>query len=157
MSNRLWIYQSDRVLSEADTETLLSRMQEFCHNWQAHGQALHAKAEVKENLFLFLSVDEKVAEATGCSIDSSVHFLHQVAADLNIDFFNRLNTVYLVDGEPNIVHSSKLGALYQKGEIAEETIFFNPLIPNDKQFDSKWKVPFLEHWAYRNIKQSNPA
>ena len=157
MSSRLWIYQSDRVLSEEDSSILLSRMQEFCNNWQAHGQALHAKVEVLENVFLFLSVDEKIAEATGCSIDSSVHFLQKVAADLNIDFFNRLNTVYLEEGEPKIVHAAKLDALYQGGEITEDTIFFNPLIPNDTDLKSNWKIPLSAHWAYRNIKKPKLA
>jgi hypothetical protein len=157
MSNRLWIYQCDRILSEEDASSLTSRMQEFCDNWQAHGKQLEAKAQVLENAFLILSVNEALAEATGCSIDSSVHFLQKVAADLNIDFFNRLNAVYLDNDKAVIVHSSKLDDLYQAGKIQDETIFFNPLIQSDSQFVSTWKIPFSEHWSYRNVKQNNPA
>ena len=157
MSNRLWIYQCDRVLNEEDASSLTSRMQEFCDNWQAHGKLLEAKAQVLENTFLILSVNEALAEATGCSIDSSVHFLQKVAGELSIDFFNRLNIVYLDNDEVVIVHASKLDDLYQAGKIQDETIFFNILIQSDSQFVPTWKIPFSEHWSYRNVKQNNPA
>lgn len=155
MSNRLWIYQCDRVLSEEDVSTLKANMQHFCNNWQAHGQPLEAKAQVLENTFLILSVNEQLAEATGCSIDSSVHFLQKVANELNIDFFNRLNVVYKNNEGVQVVHSSALSDLFASGKINKDTIFYNPLIQSDKDFVSNWEIPFHEHWSYREVSTKN--
>lgn len=153
MANRIWIYQSDRVLNAKEQTIIQESMDVFCGNWMAHGKDLEAKSYIKDDVFLILMVDEQIAEATGCSIDSSVHFITKLAKELNIDFFNRLNTVYQTENSIEIIHSSKLDALYQEGKINEDTIFLNPLVQSEEELESKWAIPFSKHWAYRMVNQ----
>lgn len=153
MANRIWIYQSDRILSDQEVEFMERNLMEFCKNWSAHGKNLESSFSIKHNIFLVLMVNEALAEATGCSIDSSVQFIRNLATEINVDFFNRLNTVYEKDHALHIAHSSQLDALYQNGEIHEDTLFINPLIQSEKDFETQWKIPFSKHWSYRQVKQ----
>jgi hypothetical protein len=47
-------------------------------------------------------VNEDIESASGCSIDSSVRFVKSLGAELNIDFFNRLNVLVIENQEPVI-------------------------------------------------------
>ena len=145
--NRVWIYQADRFFTEPELEIVEAKLKAFILEWTAHGSQLSAKVEVVYNLFIVLSVDENVAQVTGCSIDKSVHMLKDIEQTIQIDLFNRLLVTYRDDqGDLQIVSRDVFDALYQQGVVDEHTIVFNNMIQSPEEFESKWEVPLKDSW-----------
>ena len=64
-SSRVWIYQSDRVLTEQELVFVKQRLLEFCNNWKAHQVHLKSSYQVLHNRFIILLVDEQQVNASG--------------------------------------------------------------------------------------------
>ncbi|MGN6639512.1 MAG: ABC transporter ATPase, partial [Mucilaginibacter sp.] len=89
--SRVWIYQSNRELTDNETSRLLDLLNKFAAEWTAHNHQLKAKAEIRYNRFIVLIVDESQAGASGCSIDKSVNFLKGLEQEFGISLFDRFN------------------------------------------------------------------
>ena len=76
--SKIWIYQSNRKLTEDEVTAITKKCQEFVENWAAHGTSLEASFLLKYNRFIIFAVNQAVQNATGCSIDASVHFIQQL-------------------------------------------------------------------------------
>jgi len=145
--NKVWIYQSDRILTDSEVAAITTELITFIDSWTAHGSALAGKAVVKENLFVILEVDERQAGVTGCSIDKSVHFLKSLGQKYNIDFFDRMKVTYRsTDGKAMLVSRNEFESLLKDGVINENTIVFNNLVQNAEELASKWELPFKDSW-----------
>jgi hypothetical protein len=139
--SRVWVYQSDRKLT--DTEALQAQvlLDNFTTGWTAHNNQLLAKAEIRYNRFLILIVDESQAGASGCSIDKSVNFMKHLEQQFGINLFDRFNLAYR-DGEEIIsVPRHQFEDLLKAGKINTETIVFNNLAQNITELQTKWEVP----------------
>ena len=96
-SSKVWVYQAERNLSSEEVAVADKAIEQFTEQWAAHSQELKAKGAILHQRFLVLMVDESQANASGCSIDSSVHFVQELGKHLSIDFFDRLNIAYNVN------------------------------------------------------------
>src|SRR6195952_6127637 len=92
--SRVWIYQSDKQLYDAQVNELQQQLDNFTAEWTAHNHQLKAKAEIRYNRFLILIVDETQAGASGCSIDKSVNFMKKIEQQFGINLFDRFNLAY---------------------------------------------------------------
>src|ERR1700712_1888920 len=92
--SRVWIYQSDKQLSDENVSALQQQLDSFTTGWTAHNSQLKAKAEIRYNRFIILIVDESQAGASGCSIDKSVNYMKQIEQQFNINLFDRFNLAY---------------------------------------------------------------
>lgn len=146
---RLWVYQSNRSLTNDEVKVISQQGKQFINDWSAHGAQLTAAFEVLYNRFVVISVDEQQASASGCSIDKSVQFIKELEKQFGIDFFDRLQVVYRkADG----LESCSLAAfekLATEGEVNEKTVVFNNMVASKKEFDSNWEVPVAESWHKR--------
>lgn len=144
---RIWIYQANRFLSNDEALSIKVDLDNFVANWTAHGSELAGKAEIVNNLFLVLEVDEEVAGVTGCSIDKSVHFIKSLGDKYTIDFFDRMRVAYIDDkGTIQIASRDQFSALVKDNVVNLSTIVFNNLIQTSEEFDKNWKIPFAESW-----------
>ncbi|MFD0765141.1 ABC transporter ATPase [Mucilaginibacter lutimaris] len=144
--SRVWIYQSDRKLTDAETLQAQVLLDNFTTGWTAHNNQLLAKAEIRYNRFLILFVDESLAGASGCSIDKSVNFMKQLEQQFGINLFDRFNLAYR-DGEEIVsVPRHQFEDLLKVGVINTETIVFNNLVQNVTELQTKWEVPFKDSW-----------
>lgn len=144
--SRVWVYQSDRKLTDAETLQAQVLLDNFTTGWTAHNNQLLAKAEIRYNRFLILFVDESQAGASGCSIDKSVNFMKQLEQHFGINLFDRFNLAYR-DGEEILsVPRHQFEDLLKAGKINTETIVFNNLAQNLTELQTKWEVPFKESW-----------
>src|SRR3954470_21026295 len=92
--SRIWIYQTNRQLTDEETNSISEKTKKFLESWTAHDNALKAGFEIRYNRFLILMIDEKVAGASGCSIDKSVHFIQSLEKDYQVDFFDRMSFAF---------------------------------------------------------------
>ena len=145
-NSRVWIYQSDKQLTEEQTAQIQQHLNAFTTQWTAHNNQLKAKAEVRYNRFLILIVDETQAGASGCSIDKSVHFMQQLEQKFGINLFDRFNLAYREGEEILSLPRDGFEEKLKAGSIGSNTIVFNNLVQNLKQLDTQWEVPFKDSW-----------
>jgi hypothetical protein len=148
--SRVWIYQSNRFLSEAEVSEISALTQQFVESWTAHGSALTGKVILSDNLFLILEVDEEVAGVTGCSIDKSVHFIKGLGEKFGVDFFDRMRISYFDEqGKLQLANRDEFQQLVDNGVVHHDTIVYNNLIQTSEEFTSNWKIPFSQSWHSR--------
>ncbi|HZH54823.1 MAG TPA: ABC transporter ATPase [Sphingobacteriaceae bacterium] len=145
---RIWIYQAERALSDAEQTLILERLKEFTGQWRAHGKKLSATAEIRHSLFIILMVDDAVEWPSGCSIDKSVYLLKDLEQELGIDLFDRLRIAYRRDRDAPIELASKseFEQLFASGQVDQNTIVFNNLVPSYPDLSDKWEVPLSQSW-----------
>lgn len=145
---RLWIYQSDRKLSDSEIEAIKEQGDNFIDNWAAHGEKLQAAFEILHSQFLIIFADEDEAKASGCSIDRSVHFIKNLEQEYSISLLNRTLIAYKVDDENEIVTlpQEEFIGLVAQGTLTKDTIVFNNLVTTKADLETKWQVPLKESW-----------
>ena len=147
-SSRMWFYGLTQPLSKAQSEELVQLMDEFVSQWKAHGAQLAAAYQWINHQFLFIAVDEGQQQATGCSIDKSVHLLQEFGAKHSVDFFNRM-LVYAQTGEGFISYSTAtLKAAIAEGLVDENTPVMHTTAATLGEIGSGL-IPLKESWAAR--------
>jgi hypothetical protein len=145
-NSRVWVYQSDKQLNDADVIKLQIMLDKFTTGWTAHNNQLKAKAEIRYNRFIILIVDESQAGASGCSIDKSVRFMKDVEQEFGINLFDRFNLAYRSGEEILSVPRHTFEELISNKTIGTDTTVFNNMVQNLTQLETKWEVPFKDSW-----------
>jgi hypothetical protein len=145
-NSRVWVYQSDRKLTDSEVLQIKILLDNFTNSWTAHNNQLKAKAEIRYNRFLILIVDEGQAGASGCSIDKSVHFMQQIESQFKINLFDRFNLAYKEGDEVLSAPRNAFEDMLKQGGINTNSIVFNNMVQNLNELNSKWEVPFKDSW-----------
>lgn len=146
-TSRVWIYQSNRVLTDSEAEFVKNQLSQFVKEWSAHGTKLNADFQLLNNLFIVLMVDEAPQNATGCSIDSSVAQIKALEQKLDITLLDRLVLAYeSKEGTIEVAKMAEFQNKVAKGEITGDTIVFNNMVDNLGDFNTKWRVPASQSW-----------
>ena len=149
--SKVWVYQADRELSDGEVLQIRSKADDFISNWASHGTDLRAAIELFYNRFVVIFVDEEHAEASGCSIDSSVNFVQNIEQDYSILLMNRLLVAWR---EGDSIQSCPLDQFERKlqaGEVKDSTIVFNNLVSTKIEFETKWEVPLKDSWHFQLV------
>jgi hypothetical protein len=147
--SKIWIYQSNRKLSDDEMSSIETKCQEFVENWAAHGTSLEASFLLKYNRFIIFAVNQEVQQTTGCSIDASVHFIQQLEQEFQIELLDKMNVTYKI-GE-HIAHKTLIDfkKMAKEKAVTSKTIVFNNLINTKGEFEEFWEVPAEESWHSR--------
>jgi hypothetical protein len=119
-SSRIWLHLANRKLVASEEQFLKNELTIFLNNWSAHGKRLQCNATLLFSQYLIFSVDENIESASGCSIDSSVHFAKRMGSELGIDFFTRLEVLVIEGNETRL--------LSYFDAVAQKAPFINPQI-----------------------------
>lgn len=145
--SKVWIYQSSRPFTAEEVAMLNTKLKAFAVQWTAHNQQLLASGEVIEDRFIVLMVDETKTYASGCSIDTSVHFIKSIETELKINLFDRTLINYVdVAGSIRTISISELQDKLKDGEINVQTHVFDPLVNTKNDFDLSFKLPLGKTW-----------
>jgi hypothetical protein len=150
---RVWIYQANRELTEAEVGTLTETLKAALDDWAAHGKPLLASGKVFHNRFVVIAVDEAKELPSGCSIDRTVHWLQEIGQRLQVDFFDR-SLAYL--DERQQVRTLPIAEVKQAiadEEIGPSTTVFDNLVSTKAQWMTRWKVPADSTWLKRYFRK----
>ncbi len=148
-TSRIWIYQSNKELNEAEVSEIKLAGKNFVAEWTAHQQTLHASFELLHKYFLLIAVDENVNDASGCSIDKSVHFIKEIEKKFNLSLFDRLAVGFYWNEKAQVLSLNKFLNFYNQNQN-EEIKIFNNLIQK-KQELINWQVPVKQSWLWSRI------
>jgi hypothetical protein len=149
--SRVWVYVTERTLTDAEAALAQAELSRFVKQWTAHNNALQAAAEVWANNFLILMVDETRAGASGCSIDKSVHFLEDLGARLGVDCFARTRFAWQTEGGLQLAPQAEFAEQVKAGAITQETPVVNSLAQRKADLAERWWAPLGQSWHRRLV------
>lgn len=148
-SSRIWVYQSNRELTDDEIEQMSLKLTEFVNEWTRHGDDLKASFSIKYKHFVILAVDESFNQVSGCSIDASTHVFKNFEKEYNLDLLNKLNTAFKEGDHINIVSLADFQKYVKAEKIRPNTLVFNNMVQNKGDLKLSWEVPANKSWHSR--------
>ena len=149
LQSRVWIYQANRRLTDEETGIITETLKASLDSWAAHGKPLTASAKIFEHRFVVIAVDERDELPSGCSIDTSTHWLKEIGQRMNIDFFDR-SLAYLDDHDDvQTVPVPKIKQAVADELITPYSTIFDNQVTTKAQWMKRWKTPASNSWLSR--------
>ena len=139
-NSKVWIYQADREILNQELNFIRNRLQSFCDAWMSHGKPVKSSFKLSP-WFICFFIDESVHETSGCSIDSSVAIIKAIQNEYDINFFNRMNIVFIEDERTKI-----LSLLDFKKCIKPDIMIYNNMITVKKEFEENRLILVKDSW-----------
>ena len=146
---RVWVYQSNRPFTETESEKIAGAIDAFVRDWASHSRQVSAGGALLYNRFIVLIADETAFTVSGCSIDSSVHFVKQLAQQHGVDLFDRMNVAWKEGDEVHGANRAGFEQAIEQSRVTEDTIVFNNLVQNKQQLLNNWQIPLKDSWHAR--------
>jgi len=152
--SRIWIFPANRTLSRTESAELLSTLDTYLANWEAHHVPVEAARELRYNQFLIIAANPDVTAPSGCSIDDMTRAIKSLGAKFGVDFFGAMQVFYR-DGEGiRMVTRSQFKQLAESGAVDAETIVFDHTLTSLGNLrEGKWEVPTSASWQSALIPQ----
>lgn len=150
--SKVWIYQANRALTAQEREHIRDMGERFVADWSAHGSSLKARFDIFYDRFLVFFVDEGKQEATGCSIDRSVHFIKGIESKYDMELMDRKLVAYK-EGKEGVstLPFDQLDKALEEGQLNWNSTVFNNLVRTKKEFEEAWELPLCDSWHARMI------
>ena len=149
-SSRVWIFQSDKIISDDKIDLINFNLKSFLPNWSSHGKELRCSYEIKFNLFIVIGVDSPFNNASGCSIDTLTNFIFDLQSKTNLNFFNRLAIAFKSNDKIYINSMSKIKEMIKTNEFFSDTIVYNNLVKTKKEYIDAWETLAINSW-HKNL------
>lgn len=145
-SSRVWIYQSNRLLSLSEALEAEQLLHTFTASWKSHGTPVKGAGYLFFGQFFILMADETATGVSGCSTDSSVHFVKELEQHFGIQLFDRTTLAFVVNDKIERLPLSQLNYAIQQGFIRRDTLFFNNNVLSKQELEDQWIIPAGESW-----------
>lgn len=146
---RIWVYQSNRPFTKDELDELKVRLADFLEEWTAHGTSLKASFQLPYGRFLVIGLDQSQAEASGCSIDASVHFIQELQKRYDVDLLDRMNVTFKQGEHLAYKDLKEFKKLVKNKGVSRNTIVFNNLVNTKSEYEDHWEVPLEDSWHAR--------
>ena len=156
-SSRVWIYQSNRLFNLSEALQIEDRLNAFVSKWHSHGEKVKGYGNLFFGQFIVLMADESAMGVSGCSTDSSVHFIQELEAAVKVQLFDRQLLAFLIKEKVQLIPMAQLKHASENGFIGPETLYFNNTVLNKEQLENNWIIPAASSWLAGRIQFSKPA
>mgnify|MGYP006082577093 FL=1 len=143
---KVWIYQSDRNLSNIDIELIEREVKLFLNNWSSHNKEIESSFEIRYNRFLIIGLNENINSASGCSIDKSLNFIKDLQSLLEVNFLNRLDVAYKTGNDINSISLSEFQTMIREKKLSKDSIVYNNMIGSKKSYINNWETTIENSW-----------
>ena len=139
-SARVWIFGSDKQLTDDAATALMRDVGEHLANWKAHGEPLTVGSQLLDDRFLVIAVDQSTTGASGCSVDGLFRVLQAVQSKLGANIIGGGRLFYR-DGHGDIQCAPRadLDDLRASGAITKDTVVFDTTITDLGTFRTKFE------------------
>ncbi|MCG2461256.1 ABC transporter ATPase [Flavobacteriaceae bacterium F89] len=146
---RVWVYQASRSFSKDEIVEVKQSLDQFIEEWTTHGSRLNAGYEIRYNRFIVIALDQSILGASGCSIDTQVHFIQSLEKKYDIDLLDKMNVSYKQGEFIAYKHLKDFKKMAKAKSVSKNTIVFNNLVTNKEEYEQYWEVPAEESWHAR--------
>jgi len=122
---RVWVFIGQRQLDSTEEAWANEQLESFTSTWQTHGKAMTATGFVFAQHALVLVANEEGVKASGCSMDKINHLVKQMSTALDIDYFNRMNTLVY---DNNTWHLATFSPTETRRTVSAATQVFGELL-----------------------------
>jgi hypothetical protein len=147
---RAWVFPAaDRLSADAE-QALLRAVDAFLAAWRAHGAPLTCGREWRDGRFLVVAVDQRPADASGCSIDGLFRTLRTLEPALGTTLLPG-GLVYWRDDE-GLVRSAtrpQFAAHAATGAVRADTPVFDPSVDTLGRWRREFERPAGSSWHAR--------
>ena len=144
--SRVWIYQSNRLLSMSEALETEEMLNEFTANWKSHGDPVKGAAYLFFGQFIVLMADESETGVGGCSTDTSVRLMKELELKFGISLFDRTSLAFVIKDKVEILPLAQVEYAIQNGFINGDTLYFNNVVQTKEELETKWIIPVRESW-----------
>lgn len=148
-TSQIWIYQSNRAMTESEISEIGAILEQFVNGWQSHGKPVTGSYEIVKGRFIVLAAERLGGEPSGCSIDSSVEIIRNIEAKFHISLLDRSEIAYEENEEIKSVNFRDLKKLVDDGQITPSTPIYNNNVSEMKDFANQWKQAASDSWVKR--------
>ena len=152
VESRLWIFQSNRVFSDLELKEIEESLNIFLRNWTAHSKKLISGLKIHYKRFIIIAIDESSHSATGCSIDSCVHFIQSLEKKYKVDLLDKMNITFKQGDYITYKSIDEFKKMIKNKSVSKKTIVFNNMVVNIADFLENWEVPAYKSWHNRYFK-----
>ena len=147
--SRLWIFQSNRKFLKNELSEINTSIKIFLEKWISHGRDLTCSFQIKYDRFIILALDESSVAASGCSIDSCIQFIQSIEIKYKVDLLDKMNITFKQGEFFTYKTISEFKDLIKNKSVTKNTIVFNNLVTDIKDFSKNWEVPAKKSWHNR--------
>ena len=148
---RTWVYQSSRLFTLSEALEIEDRLAAFVKDWQSHGITVKGYGNLFFGRFIVLMADETQTGVSGCSTDSSVHFIKEIESQLAVNLFDRQLLAFLVKDCIEIIPLAQANHAAENGLITPQTIFFDNTVQTKEELTHNWLIPVKDSWLAKRI------
>lgn len=148
-SARIWVYQANRSLNDAEQAAIGQYLEANVAQWAAHGVALRAGVGIFYQRFVVIALDESQHAASGCSIDASTHWFKNIEAQTGISFFDRSVAYVGTNQTISTIEQLRLKQAVAEGILQADTLVFDNLVSSLGQLRAQWQKPAAQTWLKR--------
>ena len=154
---RVWVFACDRALDEPASRLLLSEVDAFLSQWNAHGHALRCARDWREARFLAIGADQSTAGASGCSIDGLFRTLKGLERALGATLLPA-GRVYWRDATGAVTSGDRaaFSARSAEGQVTAETPVFDTTVNTASAWRSTFERRAHETW-HRTLLRASRA
>lgn len=146
--SRVWIYQSSKMFTQTDIDTISEALTSFTQSWSVHGQPMETSFDIRYNHFIILAAND---QASGCSIDSSVRAIKEIGSAIGADLFDRTQVAFKAKDEIVLLKLAELKQKFEDGLWHEHTPTFNNLVDTKAALADSWIVSAGTTWLKRYL------
>jgi hypothetical protein len=150
-NSRVWVYQSNRAFSIAETLELEKILENFSKEWHSHGSAVKSYANLFFEQFIVLMADETHVKVGGCSTDTSLRFIKSIEEEFNIQLLDRQLLAFIIREKIHLIPLIDVNDSIEDGFVQPDTLYFNNTILTKKELLSQWIIPVKDSWLAQRI------
>ena len=152
IDSKVWIYQSNRLLSISEALQLENLLNEFVSEWESHGAAVKGYANLFFGQFIVFMADDTDARICGRAIDSVARFVLELEKQFSINLMDRQTLGFIIKDKIQLLPFSQLNYAIENNFIDTDTLYFNNLVSNKKALLNNWLIPVKDSWLMSKIK-----
>lgn len=154
-ASRVWVYQSNRLFTMSEALEAESILQNFVAQWQSHGSSVKGEAHLFFGQFIVLIADDTADTIGGCSTDTSVRMIKDIAQQFNVSLFDRTHLAFVIKDKIQILPMNQIQYAVQNGFIDDDTLYFNNIIQTKKELEENWIISVKNSWLASKISKQS--
>lgn len=144
---RVWVFASASELDAPATQQLLTAVDDFLAQWNAHGEPLMCGRDWRDDRFLAIGVDQSTAGASGCSIDGLFRTLARLGPELGTTLLGGGRVFYRdAEGHVQVTTRASFGELARSGQLSPETPVFDTSLTSAAAWRTEFERPARQSW-----------
>lgn len=153
--SRVWIYQCNRLFFLYEALEIEGMLENFVATWLSHGAKVKGYANLLFGQFIVIMADERQANVSGCSTDSSVKMIKEIEQRFKVTMFDRMNLAFVTKDKVQVIPMAQLQHALQHGFLNADTIYFNNTVLTKKELLEKWMIPIKSSWLANKLLSKN--